>query len=553
MTGRTTIRAISRRIVAFSFAAGLAAFAVAGSASAAPARMTGHVSTISVQAGPRSARPDAAASGSPKCFKSAADCVSGSPDAALGFHSNGDTTGCTFDLEITWGDGKTTSDTVDGQADGTPYGPYDHTYAAAGLFPVNWSVTVESDTGANNCVNSSGANSFTYFPCPQQGQAAPVTLPAAESSAGTVKNVYLHISYGKLPLTFTSRGPAGNSVCTVVSNVGSLPVKLFGQTIGYSTATATVEFLPANDASTQVHACNFAGLQGLANVNATPSAGAVNGANNCLLTSSGHDPTGVIARWSTPGFTVAGIPETGPLTFYLDLSALGGSAWSTASFAETLQDVEEYTHLTLVNNLSLIDKMVAFIDPPANLSVTDPQGQTVGVIGRGKTTSFAGSGYFRAGKDSVAWILVPSPGSYSVTASGAAGEGFTTDEVVMQFLGHGTHPLTGITTWKGKLGRHGTAQRDLSVKGSSLTPRIVTHESKTRAKIKAAIRFSLTGSAIPYGPPVIVWSFGDGTTAKGLSASHAYSKRGRYTPSVTITNRIGKVVTVKLPAITITG
>jgi hypothetical protein len=414
-------------------------------------------------------------------------------------------------------------------------------------------VTLMSTTGANTCENTSGTDSFTYFPCPQEGQTSGATLEAMEAKGGFIKAIPLLISYGKLPLTFTSTAPAGDSVCTVVSNVGELPVKIFGLTTVYSTTTATVEFLPADDASTQVPACTFAGLQGLANVNVTPPPGAIDAANNCLLTSSDHDPTGVIARWSSPGFTVAGLSATGPLTYYIDLSALGGAAWSTASFADTLQNVEEYTNVTLIDNLPMIDKLVAFIDPPANLSVTDPQGQKVGVIGGGKAASFPGSGYSREGKDSVAWIIEPTSGAYSVTASGAAGESFTTDEVVLQFLGHGADPLTGVTTWKGKLSSHGRATHNLAVKGSSLDPRIVTHESKSRAKVKAVIKFSLTGSAIPFGPPTIVWSFGDGSTATGFSASHAYKKRGKYTPSVKITSSIDKVVTVKLPAITITG
>ena len=35
--------------------------------------------------------------------------------------------------------------------------------------------------------------------------------------------------------------------------------------------------------------------------------------------------------------------------------------------------------------------------------------------------------------------------------------------------------------------------------------------------------------------------------------SHAYKKKGKYTPSVKVMNSIGDVVTVKLPTITVTA
>lgn len=268
--GKHMTRAFACRIVTILFVVVLACSSSAVAAVGAPARGPENVAIISVQGIPERAQSAAASGGSPTCFRSGAEtnCVSGNPDLSVGFASNGDTTGCTFDLEIQWDDSATTSDPVDGGPDGTPFGPYDHAYAKPGIYTVDWSSTVTANTGLNNCGDSSGTYSFTYFPCLQEGKTNGVTLPAITERAGPVKQLSPFISYGKLPLTFTSVAPTADSVCTVRSNEGSMPVSIFGATVD-STTTATVEFLPANDPGTQVPACTFAGLQGLANVTVT--------------------------------------------------------------------------------------------------------------------------------------------------------------------------------------------------------------------------------------------------------------------------------------------
>jgi PKD domain len=552
-------RDIVRKILALLFAVGLVSLVFAGSAIGARAQGAPRAATISEPAVSPGLAAPAVSSQGPTCFQSgSSECVSSDPELSQGFASDGDTTGCTFSLEINWGDsGAPTTDSLAGGPDGTAYGPYKHTYDAPGTFTVTWSIDLESNSGSNNCVSSSSTNYFTYFPCARPGQRTGVTLPAVSMKITTLK-LTLPISYGELPLLFTSATPAGDDICSVQSNIGELPINIFGwKDALQSVTTATVDFLPANLVSTSVPSCTFAGLQGLANAGATPTLSALSEADNCFLTSSTYSPTGVVARWSSPGFQVTAdgdvLHTTQPLTYYVDLGALGGSDWSAASFEDTLQAVETYVHLTLIHNLPMIDKIVGYIDPPASLQVKDPEGQVLGVLDGGKNKTFPGAGYRTQGKVSIAWIIDPTPGSYSVTASGPARESFTTQVIDLQFLGHGTHPLSSSTTWKGKLGSRGTASSNFTVHGSSLAPVVLAHESGTRARVKAVITFNLKGSDIPFSAASVVWSFGDGSKADGASAKHAYVKAGRYTPSVTVKSRLGTVATVHLPAITIRG
>lgn len=478
------------------------------------------------------------------------DCASTDATVELQWTNFGDTSGCVFSYTLDWGDKTVVNGTMDGGPSGSAVFA-SHKYDSAGTYSISISGSVES----GSCQFIPAAAQFTYRgPCPQQGHTTRVTLPKIGAKIhDTIKP--FTISYEALPLTFTSLTPGSNGLCTVRSNEGALPLDLDSIHVASSATTATVDFLPANAADTQVPTCSFRGLQGLANVNSTPSASAVAKANHCLLTSSAHSPTDVIARWKSPGFSVsvlgAHVSTTEPLTYYVDLGALGSPLSSAHSFQDTLQALETYVHTRLIDNLPMIDKMAAWVDPPADLSVTDPQGQVVGLVRGGKVKTFPRGGYATVGKDSIAWIIEPTAGSYHVTASGPAGEHFTTIFTALQFVGHGSDPLAGTTAWKGMLGSHGTSASKFGVRGSSLEPVITPHESASRTRPRAKIYFNLKGSSIPFAPATIIWSFGDGRKAKGTPVSHKYAKRGRYTPSVTITNHLGITVTVKLPPITV--
>jgi PKD domain len=396
------------------------------------------------------------------------------------------------------------------------------------------------------------------FDCPGAGQSVPVTLPAVHAPV-IDPDKHFSVSYGSLPLTFTSAQPDPGALCTVVSNRGALPVYIdvLGQSlqVAASVTTATVDFYPADSSLTDVPECDFSLLDNLLSVGQVPLLDDFASTNNCLLTASDHAKGGVIAEWSIPGFAEyvrdqngKRIYTTPPLTYYVDLSAL---PYGPASFQETLQALETYIHTTLIQNLPMVSTIGVFQDPPANLLVTDPQGRTVGVSRFGRTASFPGSGYAVVGDRSIAWILEPIPGTYHVTASGQPQSAFHTDLTVLQLLGHGTDPLTQNTVWDGTLGFTGTASTTFSVPGASLVPVLTPHEDYIPWLPLLTVRFSLAGSTIPFGSASVTWDFGDGTHATGMTVTHRYAAVGKYTPEVTVTTALGTTVTSTLQPVVV--
>lgn len=368
-------------------------------------------------------------------------------------------------------------------------------------------------------------------------------------------------SYGRLPLKFTTVSGGPDSVCTAQSDTGALPVilnlrHLRSIVIGYSVASANLDFLAADDPRTKVPACNFRRLNSL-NSTSPPTTADFSHTSNCLLTGSSHSMGTVITRWSIPGFTeyspaLGAIPlyTTPPLTYYVDLTQLSGLS-PTASFHDIVQRAETFIHTTLIANLPMVDKLGLIQDPPANLLVTDPVGRTVGLDGH-KVRTFPGAGYARIGSRTIAWIIEPVPGTYHVAAHGKPGSRFHADFTVLQFLGHGKDPLRNNTPWHGTLSPRGTATRKFAAKGSSLRPLVKAHESRTRVRRHQVVRFSLAGSVIPFGKPKkVVWTFGDGKHATGTTVSHRYARAGRFTVTVTVTDALGTTVKVRLKRIVV--
>jgi RHS repeat-associated protein len=98
--------------------------------------------------------------GQEQCFFVYPTCGSFSPAVSLVLVSDGDTSGCSFDVDLDWGDGSSTEQTLAGGPDGSPLGTLDHTYADdPGSYPVSWTSTVS----AGNCEDSSGSLTFTLL------------------------------------------------------------------------------------------------------------------------------------------------------------------------------------------------------------------------------------------------------------------------------------------------------------------------------------------------------------------------------------------------------
>lgn len=94
----------------------------------------------------------------PGCFTTSADCTSTDPDVAFSLFSDGDTSGCTFDGEVTWGDGADSSTSFGGGADGDILVTFGHTYTEPGTYEIDWSADV---TSGSTCSSNSGTLQFT--------------------------------------------------------------------------------------------------------------------------------------------------------------------------------------------------------------------------------------------------------------------------------------------------------------------------------------------------------------------------------------------------------
>ncbi len=111
--------------------------------------------------------------------------------------------------------------------------------------------------------------------------------------------------------------------------------------------------------------------------------------NNCLLNGASFNSASYYASWQSPGFgtTIVGqtaLFNTGPLTYWVDLSALGVSA--NTAFDSVVRQVEPLVHTTLIDNLPFLawysNIAYAIIQDPGivSLLVVDGSGSAVGYL-----------------------------------------------------------------------------------------------------------------------------------------------------------------------------
>lgn len=148
-------------LLSLTIAMVLAAMGTAGASAPGGTRPVGTVS-----GGPLIPARQAAAAAKPAgCFHGAGPCVSSDPDLSFSLYSNGDTTGCTFDVTVDWGDGggAVSQPPLQGAPNGTKVGDYSHKYKDPGSYPVTWTATLASNTGFNSCQNNSFTSQFTLI------------------------------------------------------------------------------------------------------------------------------------------------------------------------------------------------------------------------------------------------------------------------------------------------------------------------------------------------------------------------------------------------------
>ncbi len=173
------------------------------------------------------------------------------------------------------------------------------------------------------------------------------------------------------------------------------------------------------------------------------------------------------------------------------------------------------------------------------------------------------------GETSVA-ASVPNPDNLSAFAATRAGDGAMTVMVISKVLS-GSTPVTvnlanfaasGIAqAWQLTSANAITRLADVNFAGSSFAvsvpaqsitlyviaggtpntpPTAVIGANPTSGTVPFAVAFSAAGSSDPDGSIAsYAWTFGDGGTASGISASHTYTTAGAYTAKLTVTDNRG--------------
>ena len=497
-----------------------------------------------------------------QCFLTSASCTSPNPTVAFTMYSSGDTTGCVFTQDTSWGD--RTPDTIVtyvGAVNQTPMATFTHAYEAPGTFQISLTIDV-TDNPNKACGGGSSALAFTLpappaLPC----RSSQVTVPASMvpvPHAGPP----LGITYGAVPLAFSPGRPTGGEKCAMVPAASTLPIDLKVPTVatpiplGESDATATLGLFPASSITSAIPNCDFSGLEALTDPSVTPPLADFSRTNNCLLTPTFHASWDVVAKWTVPGVVQmahnqatdsdAALYSTQPLTYYVDLDTM---PLPQGFSGNTIGALVDFIYSTLADDLPVLDRMALVQASTPHLLVTDPFGRAIWLDSKNRTHAFDGAGYAHVGGRSIAWVLEPVPGTYHVQVRGRPGSTFSVHVVDLQFLGHGGAPLVENFAWHGRLDLSGKAAKRFDVDGTALSPALNPHESSTRVKPMALVRFKLADSVIPLGVVTVRWSFGDGDSATGRRAAHGYHRPGRYTPTVTVTDAAGYSATVKLPVI----
>jgi hypothetical protein len=500
------------------------------------------------------------------CFFTIPNCTSGDPAVAFTMNSSGDTTGCTFQQDTEWGDGSHDTKSYNGGTNGAPLVTFQHTYSAPGVYQISWTIVVQVQTGS--CRGDTFNLQFT-LPAPPdvscqsaQFSTTPLRVPVKLPSNP------IQLDFGPAPLSFGAGKTSGGSLCTMPSTATAMPVDIAVPhatpvTIAEIDSTDSVEFHAASNAAIGVPNCDFSALQALTSTGVTPPFSDFAGTNNCLLTPTFHANWDVVAKLSSPGFTVTArsaatgkqltIYSTGPVTYYVDLDTMPNSPGSSATFTQTMQALESFIRNTMLRNIPVIDKIALFQTTPDRSQVTDPLGRLVGVGTDTRVTrSFPGAGYAKVGGRSVAWVFEPVPGTYHVTIRGKANSKYQADFTILELLGHGGNPIISNISRKASLGRGGTATSKVPEAGQADVPVPQPHESHTRIAKGQKVTFNLHHSVIGFTPAKVTWSFGDGSKATVSPVTHTYKRAGHFVPEVTVTNALGYSVTVSLHVVDVT-
>jgi PKD repeat protein len=105
-------------------------------------------------------------------------------------------------------------------------------------------------------------------------------------------------------------------------------------------------------------------------------------------------------------------------------------------------------------------------------------------------------------------------------------------------VGQGDPLATGYTNY-GSIGQYAVTA-EVSAGGTGLPPQAVLTATPTRGTAPLTVAFSAAGSSDPDGSIAsYAWTFGDGGSASGATASHTYTAAGSYTAQLRVTDNTG--------------
>ncbi|MBZ5490495.1 MAG: PKD domain-containing protein [Acidobacteriia bacterium] len=284
------------------------------------------------------------------------------------------------------------------------------------------------------------------------------------------------------------------------------------------------------------------------------------GIDNCVTVSA--TVAGTVASWGITGqmntvdhFTVFASQDGANLMWLADVPTTTSSL-NLASFG--LNAGNYIVFVKAVGKASLTNKMSAGVQvtitnqpPTAALSITNAltKSSVTGSVAAPASITASTAGSTDVDGTIVSSTINFGDGSAPVSGSSASHTYSTA----------GTYTITGTVTDN----QGATASKSAAIVVSSSTnqpPVAVISATPNSAYAPATISVSAAGSSDPDGTIASsVISFGDGTSASGLTASHKFSAAGVYTLTATVTDNLGASstastsVTVKAPEVIVTS
>jgi hypothetical protein len=243
-----------------------------------------------------------------------------------------------------------------------------------------------------------------------------VTLPTVTVNPAIIIKPW-RISYAELSLNFAVTKSANS--CDAQSNSGNLGVYFSnplsgsnGIQIADSITTAQLSVFQSGVVG-PVESCQFTLFNSVT--------------DNCLLNGA-YTSSGSYARWSSPGFTTVPFPAyqnaipgpgTGPLTFWVDLDALGISPTAN-SISRIVSAAEPYIHRTLISNLPYLAHYTVIQDPGnVSILVVNQDGLTAGTApGSIRTLDIPRSFSYPSTTNPAVILQNPVDGRYQVRLTG---------------------------------------------------------------------------------------------------------------------------------------